>query len=141
MADLSVFQVLDELEKKNYFLWEQLNENEQKQFHPLVLMQWMRSSGVPATSLQRVNLNLFSLPKAHQMLKLATAGTNKGRKWKWEAVKPTKRDEALKAIQVVYDTNIRGAEQALVLFSEQELDEILEEYRATIDKKETKKRR
>jgi len=140
MSELNVFQVLTELEKKNYFIWEQLTESEQKQFHPLVLMKWMLGSGVAPIRLQRVNLNLFSLSKQQQFLKLATAGTNKSRQWKWVAKKPI-ADEALKAIQFVYDTNARGAESALALFSPEELEETIKEYRDSTDKKETKKRR
>lgn len=141
MADLTIFQVLNELEKKNYFLWEQLNETEQKQFHPLVLSKWMSGSGVSPTRLQEVNLNLFSLSKDQQFLKLATVGQQKSRKWTWEAKKPSTDDEALKAIQFVYDINARGAEQALALFSPEELVDLIKEYRDSTDKKETKKRR
>jgi hypothetical protein len=141
MSELTIFQVLTELEKKNYFLWEQMTESEQKQFHPLVLMMWMLGSGVSSVRLQQVNLNLFSLSKSQQFLKLATAGVNKSRQWKWVAKKPVDTNEALKAIQFVYDTNARGAESALALFSPDELAEIIKEYRDSIDKKETKKRR
>jgi hypothetical protein len=141
MSDLTIFQVLTELEKKNYFLWEQMTEGEQKQFHPLVLMMWMLGSGVSPVHLQQVNLNLFSLSKQQQFLKLATAGVNKSRQWKWAAKKPSDSNEALKAIQFVYDTNARGAESALALFSPDELAETIKEYRDSTDKKETKKRR
>lgn len=143
MPDLTVFQVLDQIEKKNYFLWSQLNESEQKQFHPLVLMKWMLASGVPATQLQPVNLNLFALPKEHQFLKLATAGTQTGRRWKWIQKKTDSSGEVLKAIQFVYDTNSRQAEQSIELFTDKELEEILTEYRGYITdtKKESKKRR
>lgn len=141
MADLTVFQVLDQLESKNYFLWEQLNEREQKQFHPLVLMKWMLASGVSPIKLQQVNLNLFSLPKSSQFLKLATAGQQKQRRWKWIAKKPPSDDEALKAIQFVYDTNTRQAEQTILLLSPEDIDEIIKEYRDSTPKKETKARR
>ena len=142
MADLTIFQVLTELEKKNYFLWEQLNESEQKQFHPLVLMKWMSGSGVPPTRLQNVNLNLFTLSKAQQFLKLATVGQQKARKWSWEAKKADATgDEALKAIQFVYDTNLRQAQQTLALLTPSELDEIVKEYRDSTDTKEKAKKR
>ncbi len=141
MSDLTVFQVLNELEKKNYFLWEQLTESEQKQFHPLVLMKWMMASGVSPVRLQRVNLNLFSLTKQQQFLKLATAGQNKSRKWQWNQKKTDDNSEALKAIQFVYDTNSRQAEQTLNLLTPEQLEQVVQEYRDSTDKKETKKRR
>jgi len=141
MSELTVFQVLSELEKKNYFLWEQLTESEQKQFHPLVLMKWMIGSGVPATRLQQVNLNLFSLSKQQQFLKLATAGQKKSRRWQWVQKKAKDDAELLKAIQFVYDTNIRQAEQTLNLLTDKELEQVVQEYRDSTDKKESKKRR
>lgn len=141
MSDLTVFQVLSEIEKKNYFLWEQLTEGEQKQFHPLVLMKWMLYSGTPSIALQRVNLNLFNLSKDQQFLKLATAGQQKSRKWVWTAKKPG-NEEQLKAIQFVYDTNSRQAEQTLNLLTPTELEQVVQEYRDnSTPKKETKKRR
>ena len=142
MSELSVFQVLSELEKKNYFLWEQLTEAEQKQFHPLVLMKWMNSSGVSPERLQRVNYRLFSLTKQQQFLKLATAGMKKSRKWQWTTTKKDQDEtEALKAIQFVYDTNIRQAQQTIEFLTTEELDEILQEYRDSTDTKEKAKRR
>lgn len=141
MSDLTVFQVLNEIEKKNYFLWEQLNESEQKQFHPLVLMKWMLYSGVSPIALQRVNLNLFSLTKDQQFLKLATAGQKKSRKWQWMQKKAVGDDDVLKAIQYVYDTNSRQAEQTLTLLTPTELEQVVQEYRDSTPKKETKKRR
>ena len=143
MAELTVFQVLDEIERKNYFLWDQLTEDEQKQFHPLVLMQWMGTSGSSPIRLQRVNFHLFNLSKSQQFLKLATAGQQQQRSWKWAAkkAKPA-NEEQLKAIAYLYDINTRCAQQALPLFSEQELAELLEEYRRdSSDTKETKKKR
>lgn len=140
MSDLTVFQVLSEIEKKNYFLWEQLNESERKQFHPLVLMKWMLYSGVAPIALQRVNLNLFNLSKDQQFLKLATAGQQKSRKWQW-LQKKAGNDEALKAIQYVYDTNSRQAEQTLNLLTPTELEQVVQEYRDSTSTKETKKRR
>jgi hypothetical protein len=140
MSDLTVFQILNEIEKKNYFLWEQLTESEQKQFHPLVLMKWMLYSGTSPVALQRVNLNLFSLTKEQQFLKIATVGQKKSRKWVWTAKKPV-NEEQLKAIQYVYDTNSRQAEQTLDLLTPTELEQVVQEYRDSTPKKETKKRR
>jgi hypothetical protein len=140
MSDLTIFQILNEIEKKNYFLWEQLNESEQKQFHPLVLMKWMLYSGVSPIALQRVNHNLFALTKDQQFLKLATVGQKKSRKWEWVAKKPV-IEEQLKAIQYVYDTNSRQAEQTLDLLTPAELEQVIQEYRDSTPKKETKKRR
>lgn len=141
MADLTLFQVLDEIERKNYFIWDQLNASERKQFYPVVLLKWMAGSGVDPCKLQRINTHFFAKPPKDQFLLLATAGAQGNKRWKWVAKKASPVEKELAAIQYVYNTNLRQAQQTIPLLSTQELEDVVKEYNDSLDKKETKKSR
>ena len=142
MSAIGLFDVLGEIGKKNYFIWEQLTEQEQKQFHPFVLLQWMKKSNVNPILLQRFNQQFFSLTKDQQLMVLATATSNKRYNWTWK--KPTKEDklapEALTAVQECYGIDRSTARSVMSVLTDHEVAEILSEYGDSSSKKTSKKR-
>lgn len=139
---LAIFDVLSHLNEKNYFLYEQLNAEEQKSFHPLVLLKWMFASGMDPIKLQKANFHLFDQSKSQQFLTLATVGDKKNRRWQWAQKKgASDEDEVLKAIQYVYKIDSKTAIQTQSIFSQSELDEIIKEYRDDLKASTKEKKR
>lgn len=128
-TSLGIFDVLNEVGRKNYFIWDQLTEVEQKTFHPLVLLKWMLFSGVSPIKLQEINHNFFNLSKPDQMVLLATAPRlSSNYKWKWcKNESKTADDRAITAIQSQYQVSGSTARSVLSLFSPEEIEELVQQ--------------
>jgi hypothetical protein len=130
---ITLFNVLDEIGKKNYDIPSVLTEDEMKKFHPFVLLQWMKGSkGISYDRLQAVNKGFFSLPSSVQMTLLATVSPKPGRyRWQWSG-KKKEGDESgaqiVDAIQSLYDLDRSTARSVVELFSEEEQAELIEQY-------------
>lgn len=148
-SKLSLFDVLGEIGRKNYFTWDGLTEEERKQFNPVVLLKWMSSSGLDPIRLQRLNTAFFSCDKQLQMVLLSTVSTNpKEYRWSWNRSKVGGNEDhnGITAIQECYQVTRSTARSLLDMFTPEELEQLVTEYvdldsSKTSGKKATKKAR
>jgi len=140
----SIFDMLNELSNKNYELWNQLSEGEQKQFHPFVLLKWMTTSGVDPIRLQVINRGFFDHDRERQMRLLATVERKPtSRRWNWVKRERTDNTALIAAIREEYQLDNSTASSVLDLFSEDERVELLKMYddnKSTGTKKVTRKK-
>jgi hypothetical protein len=133
MSEVTLFQVLDQLNQHNTTITHALTESEQKKFAPLVLMKWMFYSGVAPITLQRVNANFFQHTGPMQLSLLGTAGgAPKHPRWKWiksSGGKAQQSEVLIDAVMNEYHINRSTALSVLDLFSEADASELLDAHK------------
>lgn len=148
-SKLSLFDVLGEIGRKNYFTWDGLTEEERKQYNPVVMLKWMVSSGLDPIKLQRFNTVFFDCDQQLQLTLLSTASVKpKDYRWVWNRAKLTgsTTEVEVTAIQECYQVTRSTARSLLDLFTPEELEQLVTEYvdfdnSKTSGKKATKKAR
>lgn len=132
---LDVFQLLAQIDRKNYEVWDTLTDEQKKEFSPLVVMRWMAGTTDPVQIIflnEIVNVSVFPLGDHKELLlKLLTVCSNGGTKrYSWINYKVSggkktgKLSTALIANQ--YNMSIKEAEDARRLFSPEEIMELAE---------------
>jgi hypothetical protein len=120
---LDIFLVLNQLNKKNYEFYSNLEEEERKGFIPLVTTRWQSGTSDPAQIVmlsEFVNPFIFTLNKHPDLLyKLMTICTVKPQKYKWMKVKSTshKHKHSIKVICNHYGYSTQQANEVYSLLS------------------------
>lgn len=132
---LDVFTLLDQIDKKNYYIWDSLTEEQRKEFSPLIVMRWMAGCTDPAQIVflnDIVNVSVFSLGSNHKefLLKLLTVCSNgKTKRYNWVNYKlggSKKMKKAVELISTHYRLSPKEAEDTRRLFNDEELLELAE---------------
>ena len=129
---LDIFQLLGKIDSKNYNLWNELNEEQQKEFSPLVTMRWMAGTDDPFQLImlnEVVNPTVFNLPDHKELLlKLLTICSNGNQKrYSWVNYKLTSTKKSKKAVELIssyYGMSLKEANDSLRLFSPEEIQEL-----------------
>ena len=133
---LDIFQLLGEIDRKKFDLWDKLTEEQRKEFSPLITMRWMAGT----TSQQQIillneiiNVAVFNLPEHKElMLKLMTVcsdGSQKRYAWNdYKMAKGSKKKTAVDLIASHYNLSSKEAEDSLRLFTSEEILELGEMY-------------
>lgn len=132
---LDVFQVLGQIDKKQHLFYSKLSEEEQKAFHPLVVMRWM--SGVNQARQiiflnELVNPFVFSLASHKDLLfKLMTiCASGKQFKYQWNKAASKKTGKFALSTQVVktyFKYTPSQAREALSLLSNEDIISMAEQ--------------
>lgn len=84
---LDIFTLLEQINNKDYFFYEELTDEERKGFVPLLTMRWLSGTDEPAQIVllnEVVNPYVFSLHNHRNLLyKLLTICAVKPQKYKW----------------------------------------------------------
>lgn len=125
--ELSVFQVLDQLNKKNHSVYQALTSSEQKKFSPFVLLKWMYYSKVDPIKLQSINCNFFHSQNNLQMSLLSVPTNAKNIRWKWvkSQNKNQKKDQGIQAIMDHYGVTNSTALSVYDMMSTSEIEELV----------------
>jgi hypothetical protein len=130
---LDIFVLLDQIDRKNYDLWDKLTEEQRKEFSPLVTMRWMTGTTDPLQLIflnEIVNIMVFPLgDKKELFLKLLTVCSNgRPKRYQWINYKTSgsgkKQKRATQLIAAHYQLSIKEAEDSRLLFSVEELMEL-----------------
>lgn len=130
---LDIFEVLKQLDRKNFEVYENLTEEERKSFSPLVIMRWM--SGI-SDQRQVYFLNTIVNPLVYNLgdhrgllAKLLSVTTDgKVKRYQWQAMKSKKNSHkySLKVITEFYGYSMREANKVKHLISKDDLIEMAE---------------
>lgn len=131
---LDIFVLLEQIDKKNYNIWENLTEEQRKEFSPLVVMRWMAGCTDPFQLIllnEIANILVFPLgDKKEQLLLLLTACSNgKTKRYKWLNYKVSsskKKKHAINLIAQHYSLSLREAEDSFRLFSSDDIMQLAE---------------
>jgi hypothetical protein len=130
---LDLFWLLGELNKKNYELWDKLDDDQKKEISFYTLTMWLASTNdfEQLYDLGTIGASyVFELNKHPQlMLLLLTSCTTKtNKRYTWLAPKNIKSGDknAISLIADVYRTSLKEAKDLLPLFSSKEILELAE---------------
>lgn len=132
---LDVFDLLSKIDRKDYEIWDNLNEEQKKEFAPLVVMRWMAGCGDPVQLIflnEIVNTSVFQLGDHKELLlKLLTVCSNgKSKRYSWINYKVSNGSKKSKKVNELiathYHMSLKEADEARPLFSEQEILELAE---------------
>jgi hypothetical protein len=129
---LDIFTLLDQIDRKNFDIWESLTEEQRKDFSPLVVMRWMSgSSSIRQTVFlnEIVNPVVFSLGDHKEflmkLLTVCSSGEKKRYSWKNYKLSGSKNSKhAVELISSYYNLSLKEAEDSLKLFSPEEILEL-----------------
>lgn len=130
---LDIFTLLDQIDKKNYYIWDSLTEEQRKEFSPLIVMRWMAGCTDPAQIVflnDIVNVSVFVLGNHKEfLLKLLTVCSNgKQKRYQWinyRMTKQTKKNQkVIELISSFYKMSYKDAEDSVKLFSTEEIMEL-----------------
>jgi hypothetical protein len=129
---LDIFMLLGELDKKNYYIWDALSEDQQKEFSALVTMRWMAGTTDQRQLImlnEIVNTSVFSLPDRRELMMklLAVCSSGDKKRYSWINYKLSSAKKNKMAIQLIsehYGMSIKDAEDTLRLFSADEIMEL-----------------
>jgi hypothetical protein len=130
---LDVFQLLARLDKKDYQIWDTLNEDQQKEFSAFITMRWMSgtSSAYQLVLLNElVNTTVFALPQHKELMMklLAVCSDGSSKRYSWINYKMTsgskKSKLAIKLVASKYNINESDAEDTVKHFNTEELIEM-----------------
>lgn len=125
--------LLEQIDRKNYGLWDKLSEEQRKEFSPLITMRWMAGTTDPVQLIflnEIVNVVVFSLgDKKELLLKLLTVcSQGKPRRYQWinykMAAGSKKQKRAVELIAKHYQISYKEAEDSRRLFSSEEIMEL-----------------
>lgn len=112
---VDIFKILGQIDRQDREYYDRLEEHEQKQLHPLVLMRWL--SGVNDPNVIRmlnvtVNPYIFNLanhkPLLMRMLQLASCG--RVRRYQWSArAKEKNKNKHIEVVKQYYECTAREA--------------------------------
>jgi hypothetical protein len=130
---LDIFQLLGEIDSKKYETWDNLTDEQKKEFSSLVTMRWMAGTTDERQIIflnEIVNLAVFNLGDHKELLlKLLTVCSSGSKKrYQWVNYKlggsSKKSKRAVQLIADHYRCSLREAEDTLQLFSPAELMEL-----------------
>jgi len=131
---LDIFTLLEQIDRKNYHIWDSLTEEQRKEFSPLITMRWMAGCTDPAQIVflnDIINLSVFSLGDHKEfLLKLLTVCSNgKTKRYQWINYKLGGAKKLKKSVELIathYRLGPKEAEDTRRLFNELELIELAE---------------
>lgn len=130
---LDIFWVLNQLDSKNFELWDQLSEDQRKEVSPFVILRWLTGCADPEQLVmlgEVASACLFEFgAKKELMLKVLAACTaNGGKRYKWVNPKGTSKtsSKALELIALTYKMSPKQAVEVLPLFTAAEITELAE---------------
>lgn len=132
---LDLFQLLGQIDRKDYHIWQSLTSEQQKEFSAYMTLMWMAGTTDPFQILmlnEVVNTTLFSLPEHRElMLKLlAVCSNGQSKRYTWVKYKlggnGTKVKLAIKLLMEHHRYSEKEAEDVYPLYSTAELIELAE---------------
>lgn len=131
---LDIFGLLGQIDRKNYYIWDDLTDEQRKEFSPLVTMRWLAGCTDPVQLIflnDIVNVNGFLLGDHKEfLLKLLTVCSNgKQKRYQWINYKIGGSKKLRKSVELIaahYRLGPKEAEDTRRLFSEEELIELAE---------------
>lgn len=131
---LDIFTLLEQIDRKNYHIWESLTEEQRKEFSPLVTLRWMAGTTDPVQIIflnEIMNPTIFNLgDKKEFLLKLLTVCSNgKLKRYQWINYKVGGSKKMKKSVELIathYKLGPKEAEDTRRLFNEVELIELAE---------------
>lgn len=133
MADnrkVDIFWVLNQLDGKNFELWDQLNEDQRKEVSPFVILRWLTGCADPEQLVmlgEVASTCLFDFgQKKELMLKILAACTvNGAKRYRWVNPKSTTKSSS-KALQLISLTYRMSPKQAAEVRPQFTIEEIVE---------------
>ena len=131
---LDIFTLLEQIDRKNYQIWDSLTEEQRKEFSPLVTLRWMAGTTDPVQLIflnEIMNPTIFTLgDKKEFLLKLLTVCSNgKLKRYQWINYKVGGSKKMKKSVELIanhYKLGPKEAEDTRRLFNEEELIELAE---------------
>lgn len=131
---LDIFPLLEQIDRKNYQIWDGLTEEQRKELSPLITLRWMAGTTDPVQLIflnEIVNVTVFPLGDHKELLlKLLTVCSNgRPKRYKWINYKLTasrKKSRAVELIEQHYSLSPSEAEDTRKLFTTEELLELAE---------------
>jgi hypothetical protein len=131
---LDIFTLLDQIDKKNYYIWDSLTEEQRKEFSPLIAMRWMAGCTDPAQIVflnDIVNVSVFTLGNHKEfLLKLLTVCSNgKTKRYQWVNYKVGGSKKMKRSVELIanhYRLGPTEAEDTRRLFNDAEILELAE---------------
>lgn len=132
---LDIFVLLDQLDRKNYELWETLTDEQRKEFAPLVVTRWMAGcdDAFQIVMLNEVmNIAVFPLGDRKSLLMrlLTVCSSGRRKRYKWVNFKTGGTKQCKRAIELIaatYHLSRSEAADTLKLFKPDELIALAEE--------------
>jgi len=130
---LDIFQLLSEIDRKNYSLWDSLSDEQKKEFSPLVTMRWMAGTTDQRQLIflnEIVNTSVFDIGDHKELLlKLLTvcsSGSHQRYSWINYRLSGTSKKSKLSTSLVAehYRLSMKEAEDVVKLLSPAEIVEI-----------------
>ena len=129
---LDIFQLLGDIDKKNYGLWDKLTDDQKKEFTALVTMRWMAGTTDQRQIIflnEIVNMAVFNLPEHKELLfkLLMVCSSGSAKRYNWVNYKLSSGKKNKKAVQLVaehYGFSLKEAEDSVQLFTPQEIMEL-----------------
>lgn len=132
---LDIFQLLEQIDRKERRLWEVLSDEQRKEFSPLMTLRWMCGT-TDARQLKwlnkLVNPYVFELGDQKEALlgQMIACGSGSKKRYTWPPYKQGSSRKNPLTIQLIrdhYRMSPSEAEDALRLFSTEELFELADE--------------
>lgn len=131
---LDIFTLLEQIDRKNYHIWDSLTEEQRKEFSPFVTLRWMAGCTDPVQLIflnEIVNTTVFALgAKKEFLLKLLTVCSNgKSKRYQWINYKLSGSKKLKKSVELIathYRLSPKEAEDTRRLFNDQELLDLAE---------------
>ena len=131
---LDLFALLGQLDTKDYDAWDNLTEEQRKEFSPYMALRWLMGTRDHRQLVflnELVNPLVFPLGQHKElMMKLLTVCTDGQRKrYSWRNFKSSKKPgKALELIMTHYNYGEREAKDALKLLTPADVMELAEQY-------------
>jgi hypothetical protein len=134
VRSLDIFTLLDQVDRKNYSIWDSLTDEQKKEFSPLVTLRWMAGCTDPVQLIflnEIVNPTVFNMGEHKEfLLKLLTVCSNgKPKRYQWINYKLGGSKKMKKSVELVmnhYRLSPKEAEDTRRLFSDEEILELAE---------------
>jgi len=131
---LDIFVLLEQLDRKNFQVWESLTEAQRKEFSALVTMRWMAGTTDERQLLmlnELVNISIFELPQHQELFikLLAVCSSGKTRRYQWINYKIAGSKKVKKSVELIahhYKLSLNDAIDSRRLFSSVEILELAE---------------
>jgi hypothetical protein len=128
---LDIFWVLNQLDSKNFELWDQLTEDQRKEVSPFVILRWLTGCADPEQLVmlgEVASACLFEFGQQKElMLKVLAACTaNGGKRYKWVNPKGATKSssKAVQLIALTYKMSLRQATEVRPQFTAEEIVEL-----------------